>query len=103
MPILISPGRFLLLLLGLVIACLTTASVEVADRITPLQEVLQDKDGNLVPDRLGENFTISGVLTSEPVNVNGFGPNASEYACLVNVQDTTGAIVLFTRNLALLN
>ena len=78
------------------------ATARAAERITPIQEVLRDKDGNFVPDRLGETFTVSGVLISDPINLRGFGSDAAEYASLVNLQDNTGALVLFTRNTALL-
>jgi PAS domain S-box-containing protein len=73
-----------------------------AERVTPIQELLRDNDGNFVPDRLGETFTIAGVLTSDPVSLRGFGPDATEYASLVSLQDETAGITLFTRNTALL-
>ena len=84
--------------LFLTIASFLVASATAAERPTPLQEVLRDKDGNFVPDRLGETFTVSGVLVSDPVNRKGFGPDGAEYASLANLQDDTGAIVLFTRD-----
>src|SRR5256885_1260340 len=73
-----------------------------APRVTPIREVLRDNDANYVPDRLGETFTVSGVLISSPVNLRGFGPDATEQAYLVNLQDGTGGIALFTRNTTLL-
>src|SRR5207247_8965121 len=73
-----------------------------AEKVTPIREVLRDNDANYVPDRLGETFTVSGVLISSPVNLRGFGPDATEHASLVNLQDGTGGIALFTRNTALL-
>ena len=89
--------------LFLTIASFLVASATAAERPTPLQEVLRDKDGNFVPDRLGETFTVSGVLVSDPVNRKGFGPDGAEYASLANLQDDTGAIVLFTRDTGLLS
>src|ERR1044071_2018071 len=114
MPILTSrsrpgPGPLAGVCLPLLLPCLTLALLSApaagraAERITPLQEVLRDKDGNFVPDRLGETFTVSGTLTSDPINLKGYGPDASEYASLVHLQDDTGAIALFTRNTGLLN
>ena len=78
------------------------ASARAAERTTPIQEVLRDNDRNFVPDRLGENFTVSGILISDPIKLRGFGSDAAEYASLVNLQDGTGGLVLFTRNTALL-
>src|SRR2546427_3457033 len=77
-------------------------SVNAAEKVTPIRELLRDNDANFVPDRLGETFTVSGVLISNPVNLRGFGPDATENASLVNLQDGTGGIVLFTHNTALL-
>jgi len=73
-----------------------------AEKVTPIREVLRDNDANYVPDRLGETFTVSGVLISSPVNLRGFGPDATEHASLVNLQDGTVGIALFTRNTTLL-
>src|SRR2546430_5122257 len=92
-----------LLLSCLIIVSFIPAPAQATERITPLQEVLRDKDGNFVPDRLGEMFTVSGVLVSDPVNRKGFGPDGTEYASLANLQDDTGAIVLFTRDTGLLS
>jgi len=44
MPILISSGRSLLIVLWLAIASFVPASAGAADRITPVQEVLRDKE-----------------------------------------------------------
>src|SRR5438552_10088760 len=77
-------------------------SANAAEKLTPIGEVLRDQDANYVPDRLGETFTVSGVLISSPVNLREFGPDATEHATLVNLQDGTGGIALFTRNTALL-
>ncbi len=94
-----SNGRLLVSCFAIV--SLVVASALGAERITPIQEVLRDNDGNFVPDRLGETFTLSGVLSCDPINVGGFGPDSAEYATIVNLQDSTGGIVLFTRNTAL--
>src|SRR6266516_2323874 len=63
------PFRCRLLVCCLIIASRISAPAQATERTTPLQEVLRDKDGNFVPDRLGEMFTVSGVLISDPVNV----------------------------------
>jgi len=84
------------------IALLLVLSANAAEKVTPIREVLRDNDANYVPDRLGETFTVSGVLISSPVNLRGFGPDSTEYATVVNLQDGTGGIALFTRNTALL-
>ncbi len=81
---------------------LIALSANAAEKVTPIREVLRDNDANYVPDRLGETFTVSGVLISNPVNLRGFGPDSTEPASLVNLQDATGGIALFTRNTALL-
>lgn len=62
---------------------------------TTVATVLRDQDHNLVPDALGETVVVRGVLTADPV------PVASNFA-LVNLQDSTGGILLFTRSRALL-
>jgi len=77
-------------------------SANAAEKVTPIREVLRDLDANFVPDRLGEIFTVSGVLISSPINLRGFGPDGTEYASMVSLQDGTGGITLFTRNAALL-
>ncbi len=63
---------------------------EAVSQITPLASVLVDVDRNQVPDRLGEIVVVQGVLTSDPVVT---GRNSA----LVNLQDETGGIVVFTR------
>jgi len=60
-----------------------------------IKQALVDKDGNYVPDRLGETVTLTGVLTSTPIVLS---PGAS----LVHLQDTTGGIVLFTTQTGML-
>ena len=97
-------GRLIrrLFLSWFLLASFLVASVRGAETITPIQEVLRDKNGDFVPDRLGEIFTVSGMLISDPVNLHGLGADATEYASLVNLQDKTGGIVLFTRNTTLL-
>lgn len=52
--------------------------------------MLVDQDHNLVPDRLGETVTVEGVLIADPIVT---GRNSA----LANLQDATGAIVIFTR------
>src|SRR5436309_14297222 len=93
----------LLLLCCIAMGAFIATNALAAERITPLQEVLRDKDGNFVPDRLGETFTVSGILISDPIDQKGYGPDGSEYASLVNLQDNTGGILLFTRNTGLLH
>ncbi|HKS38206.1 MAG TPA: hypothetical protein VJW76_13495, partial [Verrucomicrobiae bacterium] len=83
-------------LAGTALTLVTALSQEV---VTPLSEVLRDRDGDFVPDRMGENVTVVGVLTSDPVPLTPFGRS---YATLANLQDATGAVVLFTRDPALL-
>jgi len=84
---------------GLLLLLVLTANA--AETVTPIREVLRDNDANFVPDRLGEMFTISGVLISSPV-IPRVAPEATEYASVVNLQDSTAGIVLFTRNTKLL-
>ena len=92
-----------LLVSWFVIAVLAVCSTWAAERITPIRELLRDTNGDFVPDRLGESFTISGILTSDPFNLTGFGADSAEYASLVNLQDNSGGIALFTRNTTMLN
>src|SRR6266513_2392021 len=56
-----SSGRLLVSCFAIV--SLVVASALGAERITPIQEGLRDNDGNFVPDRLGETFTLSGILS----------------------------------------
>jgi two-component system, sensor histidine kinase and response regulator len=88
---------------GVAIALFMVASAQSAERITPIQEVLRDKNGDFVPDRLGEVFTVSGILTSDPAPLRGFGSDTADEASVMNVQDKTGGIVLVTRDAALLS
>ncbi|MFW5947823.1 MAG: PAS domain S-box protein, partial [Gemmatimonadota bacterium] len=57
----------------------------------PVRDVLIDEDGDRVPDRIGETVTVEGIIISTPLVMN---PEAS----LVNFQDSTGGLVLFTRD-----
>mgnify|MGYP001081726851 CR=1 FL=1 len=57
----------------------------------PVRAALEDRDGDRVPDRLGDTVTVEGILIRDPLVLN---PNAS----LVNFQDATGGVVLFTRD-----
>src|SRR5213075_1222286 len=86
----------------LAIILLFVLTAHAAEKVTPIREVLRDNDANYVPDRLGETFTVSGVLISNPVNSRGSGPDATERPSLLNLQDDSGGIVLFTRDSALL-
>jgi len=56
-----------------------------------ISEAFVDADSDGIPDRKGATATISGVLTSTPVAQKG------KWA-LVNIQDGSGGVVLFTRN-----
>ncbi len=69
-------------------------------KTTPLSEVLRDRDGDFVPDRLGETFIVTGTLTSDPSPLTPYGRS---FATLAYLQDGTGGIVLFARDPALLS
>ena len=64
-------------------------------RSEPVEAVLTDRDQDRVPDRIGEIVTVEGVIISTPLVLN---PEAS----LVNFQDSTAGIVLFTRDTTVL-
>ena len=59
----------------------------------PIGDALVDRDGDRVPDRIGDTVTVEGVVISTPVLLG-------EDAALVNFQDATGGIVLFARDTA---
>ena len=61
-----------------------------APGIVSLATVLKDDDGDFVPDRLGQSVVVQGVLTADPLVT---GKNSA----LANLQDNTGAILIFTR------
>jgi PAS domain S-box-containing protein len=64
-------------------------------QVVPLKQALTDQDGDRVPDRIGDTVTVQGIVISDPLVMNA-------EASLVNFQDTTGGIVLFTRDTAVL-
>ena len=66
---------------------------------TRLAVALRDADGDRVPDSVGQTLVVEGVLTSDP---HLFSSRGRDAAWLVNLQDATGGIVLFTRDAALL-
>lgn len=55
----------------------------------PIREALRDVDGDRIPDRLGETVELVGIAISDPLVI---GPTVS----LINFQDPTGGIALFT-------
>jgi len=59
--------------------------------VTPISEAVRDNNGDLVPDHLGQQVAVEGVLTSDPSR-SGSDIN------LVNLQDSTAGILLVTRN-----
>ncbi len=80
-------------------ACLVVAGVrlpaavagsEAPMGISSVASVLVDLDGNWVPDRLGDSVVVEGVLTSDPLVT-------SRNSAIANLQDATGAMVVFTR------
>lgn len=78
-------------LLGGWLRLLGAESPAISDsEVTSLARVLVDADGNWVPDRLGETVVVQGVLTSDPLVIG-------RASALANLQDATGAIVIFTR------
>lgn len=80
----------------LVILASRVASLQAAEEPTEtVADVLRDLDGDFVPDRLGEIVSLSGVLTSDPLLI---GRDAG----LVNFQDRTGGLVLYTQGTTLL-
>lgn len=86
------PGsrRVRVLAFGAMIVASTGAAGQTSP-VVPLQQALADRDGDHVPDRIGDTVTVQGIITSDPLVMN---PEAS----LVNFQDTTGGVVLFTRD-----
>jgi PAS domain S-box-containing protein len=86
-------GIISLLIISVLLSALTAATQE--PKVVTVKEALRDEDRNYVPDRLGETVTLIGVLTSDPLILS---PTAS----LINLQDDTGGILLFTRDTALL-
>jgi PAS domain S-box-containing protein len=83
------------LLLLLLILCPTLTAIAQETQTISVRGALRDADGDYIPDRLGETVTLVGVLTSDPLVLGSA-------ACLVNLQDDTGGIVLFTPDTTLL-
>lgn len=59
------------------------------DKISLVSEVFRDANADGLPDHLGETVTVRGVLISDPIALNG--------PSLVNLQDSSGGVILFTR------
>jgi PAS domain S-box-containing protein len=64
---------------------------EIMSEPVPLATVLEDVDGDFVPDRMGQVVTVQGVITADPLVT---GRNSA----LANMQDASGGILLFTRS-----
>jgi PAS domain S-box-containing protein len=58
-----------------------------------IAEALRDADGDRIPDRIGDTVDVVGIAISDPLVL---GPEAS----LIQVQDSTGGVALFTRDTA---
>ncbi len=84
---------FLPLVLSFFFSALTAATQE--PKPISVREALRDDDRNYIPDRLGQTVTLVGVLTCDPLIL-------SPAASLINLQDDTGGIALFTRDTTLL-
>ena len=74
--------------LALLLSCLGYAHAQ-ADKISLVSDVFVDADADGTPDHLGQTVTVRGVLISDPVSLNG--------PSLVNLQDSSGGVILFTR------
>ncbi|MDX1673783.1 MAG: PAS domain S-box protein [Longimicrobiales bacterium] len=74
-------------------AALSGAGVAEGQQPVAVGDALVDRDGDRVPDRLGDTVAVEGLVISTPVVL---GRDAS----LVNFQDRTGGIVLFARDTA---
>ncbi|HUL51407.1 MAG TPA: PAS domain S-box protein [Candidatus Nitrosotalea sp.] len=87
-------GRLHIVRLAACLAALLAAQELLAaeEPATPLAEVLQDRDAKFVPDRLGETFTVAGILTTDPLPLNIHG---RAYATMAYMADPTGAIALY--------
>ena len=59
--------------------------------VTPISEAVRDNDADFVPDLLGQQIAVEGVLTSDPAR-SGSDIN------LVNLEDSTAGILLVSRN-----
>lgn len=87
------PGQLVLPILALAAVHLSSAGIAAQSLQTtlPVRHALVDRDGDRIPDRIGEMVTVRGVIISDPLVVD-------RDASLVNFQDTTGGLVLFTRD-----
>jgi len=84
------------LLLGVLPAASASEPAADAGRvIESLGAAFKDDDGDFFPDRLDDLVTVKGILTSDPLPMGG------NWA-LANLQDATGAAMLFTRDSSLL-
>ena len=63
-------------------------------KISLIREVFLDANADGKPDHLGETVTVRGVLISDPISLQG--------PSLVNLQDSSGGVILFTRQEGLL-
>lgn len=84
--------RMLLLCLGVIAAAapLRMEGAESPEGIVAVRDAFADSDLDGSPDRLGAVLRVRGVLLADPVPLFGG-------ASLVNLQDPSGGVVLFTR------
>ena len=61
-----------------------------------IAEAIRDENKDFAPDRLGEKITVRGILTSDPLPV-------ARNAALVNMQDATAGILIYSRAASRLN
>lgn len=89
------PSQVLLYLCVLFIAFASLAAQTDAPQqqlpVIPIGEAVRDSNGDFVPDRLGQEVAVEGVLTSDPAR-------SGSDITLVNLQDSTAGILLVTRN-----
>ncbi len=79
--------------LVLLLTCLGEARAQTG-MISLINEAFADANADGIPDHLGEAVTVRGVLISDPISLNG--------SSLVNLQDDSGGVILFTRQQGLL-
>ncbi|MGK7313522.1 MAG: PAS domain S-box protein [Candidatus Longimicrobiales bacterium M2_2A_002] len=90
------PGPYLAPFLATSVLLLGAAAVVgQTGRPEPIRSVRVDRDGDRVPDRIGETVTAQGVILNTPLVLDSD-------ASLVNLQDSTGGLVLFTRDTTVL-
>jgi len=65
----------------------------------PLAEVLRDRDGDSVPDRIGQTVSVAGIVTATPKPLTIHGRT---HALLTWMEDGSGGIALFARDPALI-